>query len=377
MDNNATLPGFTTRAVHLGQHADSVSREPDAGPGLLERLDHARAPDPARLALERGIAELEGGARGYAFSTGQAAVGTVLELIETGAHVIVSGAPHGAIYQLFESVRRRTAGLRFSYVDPTDPEALKTALRDNTKMVWVESLSAPLLTLADLEIVAAFAKAHELISVCDNTLATPYLLRPLDHGFDIVLHNASGYLNGASDMDGGIAVIAHGRDFLNDKLGFLQTSIGAALAPLESDLTRRALATMALRVERQCNGAARVAAYLDTHPRIEHVNYPGLAGHPHHALAERQMRRFGGVVSAVINGGIEEARGFLGRLGLFAISDAVGGLESVVQHPVLMAYGSVPAEIRAGMGLSDGLFQLSIGIEDADDLIRDLEAALG
>lgn len=339
-------------------------------------MDHAWPVDPARLALEQAIAALEGGARGYAFSAGQAAVGTVLELIETGAHIIVCGETRGETYRLFESVRRRSAGLRISYADPDDPRALDAAIRENTKMVWAESLSGPLLTVADLGVVAEFAKAHELISVCDNTLATPYLLRPLEHGFDISLYNASGFLNGAADVPGGIAVIADGREFLNEKLGFLQATLGTALAPLECDMTRRGLATLAIRQERQCDNASRLAACLAAHPRIAKVHYPGLPDHPRHALVERQMRRPGGNLSAVLNGGIEDARAFLDRLALFSRGDLVGGVESTIQHPVLMKYGSVPAEIREGMGLPDGLFQLSLGIEDADDLIGDIEAAL-
>jgi cystathionine gamma-lyase len=278
-------------------------------------------------------------------------MGTLLELLDSGDHVIAMDDLYGGSYRLFENVRRRSAGLQFSFVDLSDPAALEAAIQDNTKMVWVESPTNPLLKLVDLDAIARIAKARNLISVCDNTFCSPYVQRPLDHGFDIVMHSTTKYLNGHSDVVGGVAVVAEGRDGIRDKLAFLQNAVGSVPGPFDS--------------------------FLEAHPKVEKVYYPGLESHPQHDLAKRQMRGFGGMVTAVLKGGLDDARRFLERCELFALAESLGGVESLIEHPAIMTHASVPKEIREALGISDGLVRLSVGIEDAADLLAELEAALG
>ena len=388
MATTRNRPGFATRAIHAGQKPDpttgaimtpiyATSTYVQESPGVHKGFEYSRSQNPTRFALEACIADLENGGAGFAFSSGLAAMGTLLELLDSGDHVIAMDDLYGGSYRLFENVRRRSAGLQFSFVDLSDPAALEAAIRDNTRMVWVESPTNPLLKLVDLDAIAKIAKARNLISVCDNTFCSPWVQRPLDHGFDIVMHSTTKYLNGHSDVVGGVAVVAEGRDGIRDKLAFLQNAVGSVPGPFDSFLVLRALKTLPVRMERHCANAQRIAEFLEAHPKVEKVWYPGLESHPQHDLAKRQMRGFGGMVTAVLKGGLDDARRFLERCELFALAESLGGVESLIEHPAIMTHASVPREIREALGISDGLVRLSVGIEDADDLLAELEAALG
>ena len=388
MANTRNRTGFATRAIHAGQTPDpttgaimtpiyATSTYVQESPGVHKGFEYSRSQNPTRFALEDCVADLENGERGFAFASGLAAMATVLETLDSGDHVIAMDDLYGGSYRLFESVRKRSAGLQFSFVDLSDPAKFEAAIRENTRMVWVESPTNPLLKLVDLDAVAAIAKARDIVSVCDNTFSSPYVQRPLDHGFDVVVHSTTKYLNGHSDVVGGIAVVAEGREMLRDKLGFLQNAIGSVASPFDSFLVLRALKTLPVRMERHCDNAERIAAFLEGHPKVERVIYPGLASHPQHALAKRQMRRYGGMVTAVLKGGLEESRRFLERCRLFALAESLGGVESLIEHPAIMTHASVPREIREAIGISDGLVRLSVGIEDADDLLNELRHALG
>jgi len=387
MSNQRNRPGFATRAIHAGQSPDpttgaimtpiyATSTYVQESPGVHKGFEYSRSQNPTRFALEACIADLENGAAGFAFASGLATMGTLLELLDSGDHVIAMDDLYGGSYRLFENVRRRSSGLQFSMLDLSDLGQLEAAITEKTKMIWVESPTNPLLKLVDLAAIAEIAKKHDLITVCDNTFCSPYVQRPLDHGFDIVMHSTTKYLNGHSDVVGGVAVVAEGRDNLRDKLAFLQNAVGSVAGPFDSFLVLRALKTLPVRMERHCDNAERIAAFLEAHPKIETVYYPGLASHPQHELAKRQMTRFGGMVTAVLKGGLDDARQFLERCELFALAESLGGVESLIEHPAIMTHASVPREIREALGISDGLVRLSIGIEDGDDLIAELERAL-
>ena len=387
MSQPTNRPGFATRAIHAGQSPDpttgaimtpiyATSTYVQEAPGEHKGFEYSRSHNPTRFALEDCVADLENGAAGFAFASGLAAMGTILELLDSGDHVIAMDDLYGGSYRLFENVRRRSAGLEFSFVDLSDPANLEAALTPKTKMIWVESPTNPLLKMVDLGAIVAFAKAHGLIAVCDNTFCSPAVQRPLDHGIDIVMHSTTKYLNGHSDVVGGIAVVGDGRDGLRERLGYLQNAVGAVAGPFDSFLVLRALKTLPVRMQRHCENAAAVAAFLEAHPKIEKVYYPGLASHPQHALAQRQMHGFGGMVTAVLKGGLDDARRFLGRCELFALAESLGGVESLIEHPAIMTHASIPKEIRESLGISDGLVRLSVGIEEVDDLIAELKAAL-
>lgn len=388
MTQKSNRPGFATRAIHAGQSPDpttgaimtpiyATSTYVQESPGINKGYEYSRTGNPTRAALEACVADLENGARGFAFASGQAAMGTLLELLDTGDHVIAMDDLYGGSYRLFENVRRRSSGLTFSFVDLSDPGRLEAALTDRTRMIWVETPTNPLLKLVDLEAVATLAARHGVMTVCDNTFASPWVQRPLDHGFDVVMHSTTKYLNGHSDIVGGIAVVREGREELAGRVGYLQNAIGSVSGPFDSFLVLRALKTLPIRMERHCENAARVAAFLESHPRVERVWYPGLASHPQHELARRQMHGFGGMVTAIISGGLEDARRFLERCTLFALAESLGGVESLIEHPAIMTHASVPREVRESLGISDGLVRLSVGIEDGDDLIAELSQALG
>jgi cystathionine gamma-lyase len=381
-------PGFSTRAIHAGQAPDpttgaimtpiyATSTYVQESPGVHKGFEYSRSHNPTRFALEACVADLENGSNGYAFASGLATMGTLLELLDSGDHVIAMDDLYGGSYRLFENVRRRSSGLQFSFLDLSDLSQLEAAITERTKMIWVESPTNPLLKLVDLSAIAEIARKHNLITVCDNTFCSPYVQRPLDHGFDIVMHSTTKYLNGHSDVVGGIAVVAEGREMIRDKLTFLQNAVGSVAGPFDSFLVLRALKTLPVRMERHCDNAERVARFLEAHPKIETVYYPGLESHPQHDLAKRQMHRFGGMVTAVLKGGLDDARRFLERCELFALAESLGGVESLIEHPAIMTHASVPKEIREALGISDGLVRLSVGIEDGDDLIAELEAALG
>ena len=385
MNDKKQANGFSTRAIHAGQPPDPTtgaimtpiyasSTYVQSSPGVHKGFDYSRTVNPTRTALEACVANLEGGRRGFAFASGMAAAGTVLELLDSGAHVIAMDDLYGGTYRLFENVRKRSAGLEFSFVDLSKPGALSEAIRPNTRMVWVETPTNPLLKLVDLTEISETARSKGLLSVCDNTFASSYLQQPLAHGFDMVLHSTTKYMNGHSDVIGG-AVVVEGEE-LAERLAYLQNSIGGVPSPFDAFLTLRGLKTLALRMERHCSNAQAVAEFLEAHPGVEKVYYPGLPSHPQHVIAKRQMRAFGGMVTAVLKGGLEEARRFLERCEIFALAESLGGVESLIEHPAIMTHASLPAEVRAELGISDSLVRLSVGVEDLDDLIDELRYAL-
>jgi len=378
---------FATRAIHAGQAPDpttgaimtpiyATSTYVQASPGVHKGFDYARSRNPTRDALEGCVASLESGFAGFAFASGLAAMGTVLELLDSGSHVVAMHDLYGGSYRLFENVRKRSAGLEFSFVDLSDPARLEPALRPNTRMVWVESPTNPLLKLVDLAAIAAITRKRGILAVCDNTFASPWVQRPLEHGFDIVVHSATKYLNGHSDVIGGVAVI-RADEALRDRLAYLQNAVGGVPSPFDAFLVLRGLKTLALRMERHCANALTIARFLEAHPKVERVYYPGLASHPQKALADRQMNgRYGGMVTAVLTGGLEASRRFLERCRIFALAESLGGVESLIEHPAIMTHASIPAGVRADLGINDGLVRLSVGVEDVEDLIAELGEAL-
>jgi cystathionine gamma-lyase len=327
------------------------------------------------MAFERCIADLENGTHGFAFASGMAATSTIVELVDSGAHIIAMDDLYGGTFRLFDKVRKRSAGLEFSFVDLSDIDAVRAAIRPNTRMLWIETPTNPMLKIADLDALAALAKEHNLISVADNTFATPFNQRPLDHGIDIVMHSVTKYLNGHSDMIGGVAVTADAE--LGEQLGFLQNSCGAICGPFDSFLVLRGLKTLAIRMQRHNENGQAIAEWLQEQPQIERVIYPGLAGHPQYDLAHKQMRGFTGMVTAFVRGGQAGAARFMEQLKVFALAESLGGVESMINHPAIMTHASVPPEKRAALGMSDHLVRLSVGIEELDDLKADLAQALG
>jgi len=385
-NSGSNRQGFATRAIHAGQAPDpttgavmvpiyATSTYVQQSPGVHKGYEYSRSQNPTRMAFEACVADLESGARGYAFASGLAAMGTVLELLDAGSHIIAMDDLYGGSVRLFSRVRQRSAGLQVSFVDLTDLAAVEAAIRPNTKMIWVETPTNPLLKLSDLSALSALAKKHGLLSVCDNTFATPYLQRPLERGFDIVVHSVTKYLNGHSDMVGGIAVLRDDPELV-EKMAFLHNAVGSILGPFDSFLAMRGLKTLALRMRQHTESAMAIAAWLETHPKVERVVYPGLASHPQHELAKRQMDGFGGMITFFIKGGLEEARRMLERCQIFALAESLGGVESLIEHPAIMTHASVPAEQRAALGIDDKLIRLSVGVEDLDDLIADLTQAL-
>ena len=377
---------FETKVIHAGQEPDprtgavmppiyATSTYAQSSPGEHTGYDYARTRNPTRDALQACLAGLESGSAAFAFSSGMAAIGTVLELLDAGSHIIAMHDLYGGTYRILEKVRKRSAGLEASFVDLSSVENLEKAIRPNTRMVWVESPTNPLLKLVDLEAVAALARKRGLVSVCDSTFASPYVQRPLEFGFDVVVHSTTKYLNGHSDVIGGAAIV--GREDLAEKLSFLQNAVGAVPSPFDAFLTLRGIKTLAVRMERHCGNAMHVAAFLEKHPKIQRVFYPGLASHPQHLLASRQMNaRYGGMVTAVLKGGLAASRRFLERCELFTLAESLGGVESLIEHPAIMTHASLPEDVRAQLGIDEGLVRLSVGIENAQDLLAELEHAL-
>ena len=385
MKNPKKPPAFATRAIHAGQPADPqtgavitpiymTSTYAQDSPGKHKGLDYGRSHNPTRWAYERCVADLEGGTHGFAFSSGMAATSTVLELLDSGSHVVALDDLYGGTRRVFERVRRRSAGLDFTYVPSFTREEVERAIKPQTKMIWVETPSNPLLKLVDLAMVAEVAKARGIIAVADNTFASPWIQRPLEHGFDIVVHSATKYLNGHSDVISGVAVTK--RADLAEKLGFLQNAVGSVPSPFDAFLATRGLKTLALRMQRHCENALAVAHWLEKHPKVEKVIYPGLASHPQHALAKRQMAAGGGMVTMFVKGGETAALRMLERCQVFTLAESLGGVESLIEHPAIMTHASIPAEVRREVGIGDALVRLSVGVEDAGDLIADLEQAL-
>jgi len=378
--------GLGTRAIHAGQSPDpstgaimvpiyATSTYVQSSPGVHKGYEYSRTQNPTRMAYERCIADLEGGTQGYAFGSGLGGASTVLDLLDSGSHVIAMNDLYGGTYRLFERVRRRSAGLDFTFVDLNDAAALKAALKPNTRMVWAETPTNPMLTVVDLAKVGAFARKHGLIFVVDNTFCSPILQRPLEYGADLVLHSATKYLNGHSDMVGGV-VVAGGNKALAEQMAFLHNSVGAVAGPFDSFLAMRGLKTLHLRMRAHCDGASVLAAWLEKHPAVERVIYPGLKSHPQHALAKRQMDGPGGIISIVVKGGLRKARRVLERCTLFALAESLGGVESLIEHPAIMTHASVPPANRKKLGISDGLIRLSVGVEDIADLRAELDDAL-
>ncbi|MBZ0148214.1 MAG: cystathionine gamma-synthase [Pseudorhodoplanes sp.] len=383
--NRPNRLGFATRCIHAGQAPDpttgavmmpiyATSTFVQQSPGVHKGYEYARSQNPTRMAFERCIADLEGGAQGYAFASGLAAISTILESIGQGAHVVATDDLYGGTRRLFERVRKQSAGIEATYVDFTDVKALEGAIRPNTKLIWIETPTNPLLKLIDLRAVADVARRRKIMTVADNTFASPYIQRPIEFDFDIVMHSTTKYLNGHSDMVGGAAVVGDNKE-LREKIAFLHNAVGAIQGPFDSFLALRGLKTLALRMERHCASALKIAQWLEKHPKVNRVFYPGLESHPQHALAKSQMRAFGGMISVELKTDLAGARAFLEHCEIFALAESLGGVESLIEHPGIMTHGSVPADIRATLGIGDSLIRLSVGIEDPDDLMADLDKA--
>jgi len=388
MSDTPPRNAFATRVIHAGQRPDpstgaimppiyATSTYVQDSPGVHKGYEYSRSQNPTRFAYERCVADLESGTRGYAFASGLAATATVLDLFAPGDHIIASDDLYGGSYRLFERVRAKSAGLRFSFVDLRDLAAVEAAIRPETKMIWVETPTNPMLKLADLPAIAAIAKRHGLIAAADNTFASPWVQRPLELGFDLVMHSATKYLNGHSDVVGGLLVVGDNQD-LAERLAFLQNAVGAIAGPFDSFLALRGVKTLALRMERHCTNALALAGWLEAHQKVARVHYPGLASHPQHPLARRQMPRgYGGMIAIELRGGLDDARRFLERCELFALAESLGGVESLIEHPAIMTHASIPAAQRAALGIGDTLCRLSVGVEDVEDLRADLASALG
>ena len=381
-----TKGAFGTRVIHAGQSPDpstgaimppiyATSTYVQSSPGKHKGFEYSRTQNPTRFAYERCVADLEGGTRGFAFASGLAATATLLDLLEPGAHIVASDDLYGGTYRLFTRVREKSAGLKVSYVDMRDPRKVQAAITKKTRLIWVETPTNPLLKIIDLPAIAELARRAKALAAADNTFATPYLQRPLEHGFDVVMHSATKYLSGHSDMVGGMLVT---RDAgLGEQMAFLQNAVGAVAGPFDSFLALRGVKTLAVRMQRHCGNAHRLAEWLERHPRVARAHYPGLRSHPQHALAKRQMRGgFGGMISIEVKGGLKAARRFLERCRIFALAESLGGVESLIEHPGIMTHASVPAATRKQLGINDALCRLSVGIEDYDDLRADLEQAL-
>ncbi len=377
---------LATRVIHAGQAPDpttgaimtpifATSTYVQESPGVHKGYEYSRTKNPTRFAYEECVANLESGTRGFAFASGMAAIATVVELLSPGDHVLICDDVYGGTYRLFDKVRSRSQGLDVSFVDMTDAKAVEKAIKPNTRMLWVETPTNPMLKLNDLTMLSELAKKHNLIAVADNTFATPIIQRPLELGFDIVVHSATKYLNGHSDIIGGIVIVG-GRSDLVEQIAFLQNSVGAIASPFDSFLALRGLKTLVVRMERHCENAMELANWLNTHPNIAKVIYPGLPTHPEHALAKKQMRYFGGMISAEVKGNLEDTVAMLKRCKIFSLAESLGGVESLIEHPAIMTHASLPKNQREALGIKDNFIRLSVGIEAIDDLKNDLSYAL-
>ncbi|MGV6800567.1 MAG: trans-sulfuration enzyme family protein [bacterium] len=378
-------PAFATRVIHAGQEHDpttgavmqpiyQTSTYAQESPGKHKGYVYARGHNPTRFAYERCIADLENGTNGFAFASGMGAISTMLELFPAGTHIIASDDVYGGTFRVFEKVRKASANISISYIDLTNPENLKEAIRPETKLVWIETPTNPLLKVIDIEAVAKIAKQHNLTVGVDNTFASPYCQRPLDLGADIVMHSATKFLNGHSDVIAGVLVVADTERA--KKLAFLQNSVGAQLAPFDSFLALRGVKTLALRMQRHCQSGAAISAWLEDHPAIEKVLYPGLPSHPNYETAKKQMDSFGGMITIFLKGGLDAAKTMLERVQIFTLAESLGGVESLIEHPGIMTHASIPPERRAELGVDDALVRISVGIEEESDLIADLDQAL-
>ena len=379
--------GFETRAIHAGQKADPTtgaemmpiytsSTYEQESPGVHKGFDYSRSINPTRKAFEECIASLENGEVGFGFSSGVAAISACVELLSPGDHVIAMNDLYGGTVRLFNEIKTISQGIEVTYVDMTDMQNVLEAKTDKTKMIFVETPTNPLLRVVDLSAIADFAKAENILSVCDNTFASPYVQQPLNHGIDIVLHSATKYLGGHSDLIAGALVIGKKDDALVSKMANIVNSLGPITGAFDSYLILRSLKTLAVRMERHSENAMAIAKHFDSHKDISEVIYPGLANHPQHDLASKQMNGFGGIISMNIKGGLEKSKSFLERTKIFALAESLGGVESLIEHPALMTHASLPKDRREMIGISDGLVRLSVGLESLDDLIEDIEQAL-
>lgn len=375
-----------TRVIHAGQQSDpttgavmtpiyATSTFAQESPGKHKGYEYARTANPTRQAYERCVADLESGLHGFAFASGMAAIATVLELLEPGDHVLVCDDVYGGTYRLFEKVLKRTSGIEVTFTDFSNPETVEKALRPHTRMLWVETPTNPMLKLIDLEQIAQLAKRHNLIAVADNTFATPMIQRPLEYGFHLVVHSATKYLNGHSDVVSGVIVVGEQAE-LAEKIRFLQNAIGGISSPFDSFLVLRGIKTLAIRMERHCFNAHKLALWLEAHPKVARVFYPGLKSHPQHALAKKQMKDFGGMISLELSCGLRETLRILEHCQIFTLAESLGGVESLIEHPAIMTHASIPTVQREQLGIKDNLIRLSVGIEEINDLIQDLSQAL-
>ncbi|WP_029087191.1 cystathionine gamma-synthase [Brevundimonas aveniformis] len=385
MAKGTNRQGFSTRAIHAGQHPDpttgavmtpiyATSTYAQESPGVNKGYEYARGKNPTREAFERCIADLENGTHGFGFASGMAATSTALELLDAGSHIITGDDLYGGTYRLYERVRRRSAGLDFSYLDLTNLAAVEAAIRPETKMLWVETPTNPLMKLADIAALSALAKTRGLLMVVDNTFATPWCQTPLDLGADVVMHSATKYLNGHSDVIGGVLVTRDAE--LATQIKFLQNSVGGVMGPFDAFLVNRGLKTLGVRMKAHCENARAIARWLEGRAGVAKVYYPGLESHPQHELARRQMRGFGGMISILVDGDLSRTKQIMERLQVFTVAESLGGVESLANHPAIMTHASVPREVREAGGVTDNLIRLSVGVEDLDDLIADLEQAL-
>lgn len=386
MTDSTEILGLGTRAIHAGQSPDpstgavmvpiyATSTYAQTSPGVHQGFEYSRSHNPTRFAYERCVADLESGTRGYAFASGLAATSTVLDVLDSGSHVICMDDVYGGTFRLFERVRRRSAGLEFSFVDLNDRVALEAAVKPNTRLIWCETPTNPLLKVVDISALAEFARKRGILLAVDNTFATPMLQRPLELGAHLVMHSATKYLNGHSDIVGGIVVVGDDAELV-ERMTFLQNAVGGVQGPFDSFLALRGLKTLHLRMHAHCANAFELAQWLQTHPAIEKVIYPGLPSHPQHRLAKHQMAGFGGMVTILIKGGLDGARRMMERCRLFAVAESLGGVESLINHPAIMTHASVPPENRARLGIHDNLVRLSVGVEDVVDLRAELDCAL-
>jgi len=380
--------GFDTRAIHAGQKNDPVtgavmtpiyatSTYAQESPGVHKGYEYSRTSNPTRKALEDCIASLENGDQGFAFASGMAATSTILELLDSGDHIIASDDLYGGTYRLMEDVRKRTSSLDFSFVDFSNTSNILDAIKPNTKMLWLETPSNPLLKITDLEEVSSVMENKNIIKVCDNTFSSPRIQQPLDFGFDIVMHSATKYIGGHSDVVAGLAVTSKERSDLSERLAYLINASGGMTGPFDSFMLLRSLKTLSIRMEKHSENAQRVAEFLESHPLVSKIIYPGLKSHPEHNIAKKQMKLFGGMVTFVVSGGLSQAKKVLENLEIFTLAESLGGAESLAEHPAIMTHASIPKETREALGIDDGLIRLSVGIETAEDLINDLKNALG
>lgn len=377
---------FATRVIHAGQTPDpttgavmtpiyATSTYKQKSPGEHLGFEYSRTHNPTRFAYENCVADLENGKAGFAFASGMAAINTVIDLLDAGSHVIAAADLYGGTFRLFDKVKKRTQNLQLSFIDMTKPEYLEKSIQPNTKLIWFETPSNPMLQIVDIPKIVEIAKKHKILTVVDNTFATPYLQRPLELGVDIVVHSATKYLNGHSDVVSGVVVINNNNELI-EQLRFLQNASGAIAGPFDSFLVLRGIKTLDLRMQKHCSNAMELANWLDKHPKVDKVIYPGLKSHPQHVLSTKQMHGFGGMISIVLKADLQQTKKFLENCQIFTLAESLGGIESLIEHPAIMTHASIPKEQRLSLGIVDSFVRLSVGIEDIDDLKDDLNSAL-